>query len=228
MLPVSLTYDDLLRLLKYCGGVVLLVCGVILLFRLPELQAHPAKVIWQSASTALAVPPVLLWALSKVEWKHPRIAKLMGKRMVHGLWWGELKSEFKASENADPLPPIPIAFVIKQSYFFLTIQSYTSSVPAESTMERMVVQPRNSVGQLQYVFEMRRLQDAEDKITVGYGDLRLTSGDTRLEGYYWTNSPTRGHISLELLTRDFSGIDSFADAEKARAESLNFKDSTAT
>ena len=24
MLPLSLTYDDLLRLLKYCGGVVLL------------------------------------------------------------------------------------------------------------------------------------------------------------------------------------------------------------
>ena len=151
----------------------------------------------------------------------------MGKRMVHGLWWGELKSEFKASENADPLPPIPIAFVIRQSYFFLTIQSYTPSVPAESTMERMVVQPRNSVGQLQYVFEMRRLQDAEDKITVGYGDLRLTSSDTRLEGYYWTNSPTRGHISLELLMRDCSGIDSFADAEKARAESLKIKYSAA-
>ena len=202
---------------------MLLVCGAILLFRLPELHAHPLKVIWQSASTALTVPPLLLWVLSKVEWKHPRIAKLMGKRMVHGLWWGELKSEFKASDNADPLPPIPIAFVIKQSYFFLTIQSYTPSVPAESTMERMVVQPRNSVGQLQYVFEMRRLQDAEDKITVGYGDLRLTSSDTRLEGYYWTNSPTRGHISLDLLTRDFSGIDSFADAEKACAESLKIK-----
>ena len=42
MLPLSLTYDDLLRLLKYCGGVVLLVCGAILLFRLPELHAHPS------------------------------------------------------------------------------------------------------------------------------------------------------------------------------------------
>jgi hypothetical protein len=74
---------------------------------------------------------------------------------------------------------------------------------------------------------MRRLQDAEDKITVGYADLRLMSSDTRLEGYYWTNSPTRGHISLELLTRDFSGIDSFADAERARTESLMIKSSAA-
>ena len=228
MLPVSLTYDDLLRLFKYCGYVVLVVAGGILLFRLPELQAHPVKVIWQSVSTALAAPPLLIWGLSKLKWKHPKLAWLMGKRMVHGLWWGELRTEFKPTEGADPLPPIPIAFVVQQSYFFLTIQSYTPDLPARSTLETMVVEPRSSIAQLQYVFEMRRLQDAEDKLTTGYGDLRLTSGDKRLDGYYWTNSPTRGHITLDLVTRHFSGIDSFADAEKARAEALKIKESAAT
>lgn len=217
MLPVCLTYDDVLRLFKYCGYVVLVVASGLVMFRLKELQVHPATVIWQSISTALAAPPILVWALSKVQWKYPMLAKLMGKRMVHGLWWGELRTEFRPTEGADPLPPIPIAFVVQQTYFFLTIQSYTSSLPARSTLETMVVEPRSSIAQLQYVFEMRRLQDAEDKITTGYGDLRLTSGDKRLEGYYWTSSPTRGHISLELVTREFSGIDSFADAEKARA-----------
>lgn len=220
MLPVSLTYADLLRLFKYCGYVVGLVATAILLFRLTELQADPLKVIWQSVSTALAAPPLLIWALSKLQWKYPKLAWLMGKRMVHGLWWGELKSEFKPSEGADPLPPIPIAFVVQQSYFFLTIQSYTSSLPARSTLETLVVEPRSLIGQLQYVFEMRRMQDAEDKITIGYGDLQLTSDDKRLEGYYWTNSPTRGRISLDLVTRDFSGIGSFADAEKVRAALL--------
>lgn len=225
MLPVSLTYDDLLRLIKYFGFVVLVVAGGILLFRLPELQVHPVKVIWQSISTALAAPPLLIWGLSKLKWKHPKLAWFMGKRMVHGLWWGELNTEFKPTEGTGPLPPIPIAFVVQQSYFFLTIQSYTPSLPARSTLETMVVEPRSSIAQLQYVFEMRRLQDAEDKLTTGYGDLRLTSGDKRLEGYYWTNSPTRGHISLDLVTRDFVGIDSFADAEKVRAELLKIKDS---
>lgn len=220
MLPVSLTYADLLRLTKFCAGVVLVVAAVVLFSRQAELQAYPLKVIWQSVSTALAVPPLLILLLSKLQWKYPKLAWLLGKRMVHGLWWGELKSEFKPSEDADPLPPIPIAFVVQQSYFFLTIQSYTPGLPARSTMETMVVEPRSSIAQLQYVFEMRRMQDAEDKITIGYGDLQLTSNDKRLEGYYWTNSPTRGRISLDLLTRDFSGIGSFADAQKARAELL--------
>lgn len=228
MLPVSLTYADLLRLTKFCGGVVLVVAAAVLFSRQAELQAHPLKVIWQSVSTALAVPPLLILLLSKLQWKYPKLAKLMGKRMVHGLWWGELKSEFKPSDDASPLLPIPIAFVVQQSYFFLTIQSYTPGLPARSTMETMVVEPRSEIAQLQYVFEMRRMQDAEDKITIGYGDLQLSSGDKRLEGYYWTNSPTRGHISLNLLTRDVSGIGSFADAQKARAELLNIMGSAAT
>jgi hypothetical protein len=220
MLPVSLTYADLVRLIKYCGYVVLAVTVSLVFFRRAELQSEPLSVIRQSVATALAVQPLLIWILSKLRWKYRWLALLMGKRMVHGLWWGELKTEFKPTECAEPLPPIPIAFVVKQSYFFLTIQSYTPSLPARSTLETMVVEPRSSIAQLQYVFEMRRLQDAEDKITIGYGDLRLTSGDRRLEGYYWTNSPTRGRITLDLLTRDCSEIDSFSDAEKARINLL--------
>lgn len=226
MLPVSLTYADLVRLIKYCGYVVLLAAVGLLFFRRVELQSEPLSVIRQSVSSALAVPPLLIWVLSKLPWKYRWLAVLMGKRMVHGLWWGELKTEFKPTECANPLPPIPIAFVVKQSYFFLTIQSYTPSLPARSTLESMVVEPRSSIAQLQYVFEMRRLQDAEDKITTGYGDLRLTSGDKRLEGYYWTNSPTRGKITLDLVTRDCSEIDSFSDAEKARINLLQSANSS--
>jgi hypothetical protein len=58
MLPVSLTYADLLRLLKCCGYVVAAVTALVVSFRLTELQQHPLKVIWQSITTALAVPPL--------------------------------------------------------------------------------------------------------------------------------------------------------------------------
>ena len=220
MLPVSLTYADLIRLIKYCGYAVLLLTVGIVFLRRAELQIDGLQVIWQSVSTALAAPPVLMFGLSKLKWKYPWLAKLMGKRMVHGLWWGELKTEYRPTDDVPALPPIPIAFVIKQSFFFLTIQSYTPSLPAHSTLETMVVEPRSETAHLQYVFEMRRLQDAEDKITTGYGDLRLTSGDKRLDGYYWTNSPTRGRITLQLLTRDCSDVDSFSDADAARAKLL--------
>jgi hypothetical protein len=65
---------------------------------------------------------------------------------------------------------------------------------------------------------MQRLHLGENKITTGFGDLRLTTGDSRLEGYYWTNSPTGGRVELDLVTRDCDGIDSFADARRVRDE----------
>lgn len=183
-----------------------------------ELQATPLKVLAQIASTAIGVPPLLVLAFSKLNWTRSRLAWLLGRRMVHGLWWGELFTDFKSTDAAQSMDPIQIAFVIKQTYFFLTIQSYTQMQPARSTLETLVVDPRSARAQLQYVFEMQRLHLGENKITTGYGDLRLTSRDSRLEGHYWTNSPTGGRVELELVTRNCDGIDSFADAQRVRDE----------
>lgn len=221
MIPVSLTYADLLRLIRVCAGTALFVAVGILILRWGELQVAPTKVLLQTASTAIGVPPLLLLPFSKLNWTRPWLAWLLGRRMVHGLWWGELITEFKSADNGKPMEPIQIAFVIKQTYFFLSIQSYTSTQPAHSTLEALAVEPRSARAQLQYVFEMQRLHFGEDKITTGHGDLRLTSGDSRLEGHYWTNSPTRGQIRLDLITRDCDGVDSFADAHRVINEHLS-------
>lgn len=218
MMPVSLTYADLVRLIRVSILVALLVAIAILFFRWDDLQLAPLKVLAQTASTAIGIPPLLVLAFSKLNWTRPWLAWLLGRRMVHGLWWGELHTDFKSVGTAMQMDPIEIAFVIKQTYFFLSIQSYTQVQPAHSTLENLVVDPRSARAQLQYVFEMQRLHLGENKITTGYGDLRLTSGDSRLEGHYWTNSPTGGWVTLSLITRDCQGIDSFADAERVRNE----------
>lgn len=221
MMPISLTYADLVRLIRVSIGAALLVAIGIIFLRWSELQAAPLKVLLQTASTAIGIPPLLVLAFSKLNWTRSWLAWLLGRRMVHGLWWGELFTDFKSADTANPMDPIPIAFVIKQTYFFLTIQSYTPMQPAHSTLETLIVDPRSARAQLKYVFEMQRLHLGENKITTGFGDLRLTSGDSRLEGYYWTNSPTGGRVELDLVTRDCDGIDSFADARRVRDEHQN-------
>lgn len=226
MLPVSLTYDDLLRLIRVCAGVALFVTVGILIVRWGELQVAPMKVLSQTALTAIGVPPILLLPFSRMNWTRPWLAWLLGRRMVHGLWWGELITDFKSGDDFKSMDPIPIAFVIKQTYFFLTIQSYTATQPAHSTLEALAVEPRSARAQLRYVFEMQRLHFGEDKITIGHGDLRLTSRDSRLEGHYWTNSPTRGQISLELITRDCAGVDSFADAQRIASRHTKLVEAT--
>lgn len=217
-MPVSVTYADLVRLIRMSVGIALFAAIGILFLRWNELQGAPLKVLGQTAFTAIGIPPLFVLAFSKLAWTRSWLAWLLGRRMVHGLWWGELYTEFKSADADKPMDPIPIAFVIKQTYFFLTIQSYTPVQPAHSTLETLVVDPRSARAQLQYVFEMQRLHLGENKITTGYGDLRLTSGDLRLEGFYWTNSPTSGRVELDLITRNCDGIDSFADARRIRDE----------
>lgn len=220
MIPVSLTYADLVRLIRVSAGAAILAAIAILLLRWGELQVAPLKVLLQAALTSIGIPPLLLLVFSKLNWTHTWLAWLLGRRMVHGLWWGELLTEFKPADGTEAMGSIQIAFVIKQTYFFLSIQSYTSTQPAHSMLETLAVDLKSARAQLQYVFEMQRLHLGEDKITTGYGDLRLTSGDSRLEGHYWTNSPTRGRIWLDLVTRDCDGVDSFADAQ-AKMEHQN-------
>lgn len=216
MTPVSLTYAELIRLVKVSAGAALLITVGLLTMRWDELQIAPLKVFAQTALTGIGFTPLLIFAFSKLNWTHSWLAWLLGRRMVHGLWWGELVTDFKSTEGAEPMAPIQIAFVVKQSYFFLSIQSYTPTQSAHSTLETLILEPRSARAQLQYVFEMQRLHLGENKITSGYGNLRLTSLDSRLEGHYWTNSPTRGSISLDLVSRDCDGVDSFADAERVK------------
>lgn len=223
MMPVSLTYDDLVRLIRVSVGFALFVAIGILVLRWDDFQLEPTRVLLQTAITSVGVPPLLVLAFSKLAWTHRWLAWLLGRRRVHGLWWGELRTEFLPTQAEKQMDPIRIAFVIKQTYFFLSIQSYTSTQPAHSTLETLIVDSRSARAQLQYVFEMQRLKFGEDKITTGYGDLRLTAGDTRLEGHYWTNSPTRGSIWLELVSRDCDGIDSFSDAQRIHEEHSNRK-----
>ncbi len=218
MTPVSLTYDDLIRLIRVSIVVAFLAAVGILAWRWEELQSSPARVLIQSAFTGIGAPPLLVLALSKLAWTRKWLSWLLGRRMVHGLWWGDLRTDFRPAGASEAMAPIPIAFVIKQTYFFLSIQSYTATQPAHSTQESLVVEPRSERARLQYVFEMQRLAFGEDKITFGYGDLRLTASDTHLEGHYWTNSPTRGSIHLDLVTNKFSKIDSFADAKRVAGE----------
>jgi len=110
---------------------------------------------------------------------------------------------------------------VRQTYLTLSIKSYTSALPGESILETLHAHPVTGDANLRYAYQMTRRANAENKATLGYGDLVLGGEDKELLGNYWTNSPSTGRISLTLLTRDCDDIRSFTDAlrDKARLES---------
>lgn len=149
MTPINLTFAELDRLVKIALAIALAAAGALLFFKWPDVQAEPVKVLFQTALTALGVPSVFLFGISKLRWTRPWLAKLFGRRMVHGLWWGTLTSDFTDKETGAVVPPLDIAFVVRQGYFFVSINSYTRGQPAKSTLESLTVDAKSETAQLQ-------------------------------------------------------------------------------
>lgn len=221
MIPLSITSSDLARLAKLSAILGTAAGAFVLFLRWGLLTNSPLMVTGQVVSAALAMPTLVILVVRKIDWKYPLLSKLLGRRMVHGLWWGELNSDYVKERGDPPLPPIQIAFVIRQTYLTLSIKSYTSVIPGESILELLYAHPLTGDANLRYAYQMIRRANGENKATLGYGDLVLGGEDRELDGDYWTNSPSAGRIHLTLLTRDCDDIRSFADAHrvKARVES---------
>ena len=212
MIPLSITSSDLARLAKLSALLGTIAAALVVATRWEAFQHSPISVLWPAISAALATPTLVILVVRKINWKYPWLSKLLGRRMVHGLWWGELYSDYVKNPGDPPLPPIPIAFVIRQTYLTLSIKSYTSALPGESMLETLHAHPVTGDANLRYAYQMIRRANAENKATLGYGDLVLGGKDKELLGNYWTNSPSTGYIRLTLLTRDCDDIRSFADA----------------
>lgn len=212
MTSVTLTFSELVRLLKVFAYVTLLFTAVLTAGRM-FFEAPLVTAALQSASTSILLVTAGLGAIYRKTWTSPTWAKWLGRPMVHGLWWGTLYTDYRAADNR-PHDPIPIAFVIRQNYFFLSIQSFTENQPAKSTMEALHRDDKTSDAHLTYVFEMKRLAYAENKLTTGYGELTLQDSGRSLVGDYWTNSPTQGRLQLNLVTRDCDAVNSFTAAKR--------------
>lgn len=217
MIPLSITSSDLARLAKLSALLGTIAAALVVATRWEAFQHSPISVLWPAISAALATPTLVILVVRKINWKYPWLSKLLGRRMVHGLWWGELHSDYVKNPGDPPLPPIPIAFVIRQTYLTLSIKSYTSALPGESILETLHAHPVTGDANLRYAYQMTRRANSENKATLGYGDLVLGGEDKELLGDYWTNSPSTGRIGLTLLTRDCDDIRSFADALRCKA-----------
>jgi hypothetical protein len=136
--------------------------------------------------------------------------------IVHGVWFGELHTNFK-DDNGDAMRPIKIYFAIKQTYLTLAIESFTQSQDGESSVEALLQNTKTQLTRLSYIFELRRQYPGENKLTAGSGELKLVDAGTRLKGHYWTNSPTQGILDLRLVSRHCESVHSYEDAMKASA-----------
>jgi hypothetical protein len=210
---LSLTYQEFERLLKAFTIVTVLLTVLVALIRWLGLGTPIATAAWQGFTLALSTSTLAFGFFARWTWKSPRFAKWLKRPIVHGLWRGTLRTNFRIPDGR-ALPEIEIAFVIRQTYLTLSIESYTKGQEGESKVEALIRNAKTETTRISYIFELRRQYQGENKLTTGAGELKLLDEGRRLKGHYWTNSPTQGDLELSLVTRDCEKADCFEAAER--------------
>lgn len=207
---LSLTTSELERLLKVFLGVFLLVWVLSFFVQHNAFDTPMFPAAWRAISPAMTAALFAFGVFYKVAWRWEWLAKLMNRPVVHGLWAGELKSDF-ATKDGEAIA-IPIVFVVRQTYLTISVQSFTKAQEGESRLEALLKSSKTDATRLCYVFELRKLYPGAHALVSGAGELKLVADDQELRGTYWTNTPTHGEMNLKLVSRDCDGINSFQDA----------------
>lgn len=202
---IVLTFKELKKVIYLFLGIGF-ICFFILKFPF-FLEKHNLSII-QMISTSITVSFFVLGILlSSIIFKYKVLSKIIGKPIVHGLWKGELKSNFQI--DGKQIEPIEIYFYIKQTFLFTTIKSFTSNQKSESVITALSYDSTSEKIKFLYTYTLHRTKNSENKMTFGSGDLSLINNGNKLVGIYWTNENTRGEIELKLIDRDCDSIDSF-------------------
>lgn len=213
MANLTLTAEELDRLKKAFALVFALLTCTIALVQWRFFNAAPSSAVLRSLSSALLGTSFLFYLFYRWGWRVGRIARWMGRPVVHGVWLGYLTSDFARTPSDKPLRK-PIVFVIRQTYLTLSIQSFTNSQIGESKLEALIRNARTDATRLACVFELQNKYSGARSLTNGAGDLQLLANNSALRGTYWTNSPTHGSLSLRLQSRDCNGVVEFDDATR--------------
>lgn len=209
---LSLTTAEFERLLKVFGWLLGILCLLIFMIQWHFFQISMPSAAWKAFSSSLGICVLFFGIFTRLAWRCQRLAKWMNRPLVHGLWVGELRSDYGATDGKRLV--IPIYFVIRQTYLTLSIQSFTDRQEGESRLEALLRSSKTDVTRLCYVFELRKIFSGAHSITSGAGELKLAGDQLSLIGTYWTNTPTHGEITLRFVTRDCDGISSYQEAQK--------------
>ncbi|MCF5973058.1 hypothetical protein P2A63_05435 [Xanthomonas perforans] len=219
MRSVTASFPEIRRLLRIAGYAALGLTAAIATGLVYWGGKQWPDALLKASSWSILLITAALNFLAEKRWIYPALAKLTKRPLVHGLWVGYLTSDYGVRDGKPPLDPIQIFFVIRQSYLHVSIESYTKTQQSHSTIEHLEKNEKTENSHLEYVFEMVRTAHSENKITTGYGKLRLLDKGKAMSGDYWTNSPTQGQLKVDLVTRDCEEINSFESAS-AFAERL--------
>ncbi len=217
-------FNELKKIIWFFIGLVAFSAGLIYVIQYVLSTMDWIKIslsVWQVSSFSITSSLLVIGVLlNNFRIKYLWLGSILSKPPINGLWKGHLISSYKKEIDDDSLPPIEIYFYIKQTYFAISIQSFTENQRSESILATIYTNTFSSSTKFMYIYQLTRTKNSENKITLGSGELLITDNCSKMEGVYWTNSTTHGEIEMNLVDRKALSIDSFISAE-AHVNSLH-------
>tara|TARA_R110001592_G_scaffold102908_6_gene290157 strand:- start:85 stop:750 length:666 start_codon:yes stop_codon:yes gene_type:complete len=213
MANITLSTEEFKKALLFVSFTTIAVGGLVGLVRHLGFGDNGTQALTLGLLTGVSwAIAVSVWAFQR-PWTTKWLARWTGRPIIHGVWFGHLRTNYGASNDVDS-KDIPIAFVIKQTYLGYSLLSYTEHQDSETLIESLSIDDRHSTIHLRYIYEFYIRKPDERKLTTGAAELKLIESGRRLYGHYLTNSPTQGFADLVLVQRECHGIDTFDAAHK--------------
>ncbi|MGR4975810.1 hypothetical protein ACIPQ1_23515 [Pseudomonas sp. LARHCG127] len=207
---LTLTSKELSLLVRFIfwATVVIFTSWLVL-----QLAIFDAVLTWRRllsmVSSSFALTSGMFFVFCKWGWKFSILPTIIGRPVLEGVWIGELVSNYQPSPG-ESVPPVKMAFIIKQTYLTLSLQSFSALQSGSSEVEAILNNPRTGSLRLTYIFELRSPYKGEVRLIKGVGDLSVVS-KTLLKGGYWTNSPSNGELKMRRVSATSKNLTCFAD-----------------
>lgn len=135
---------------------------------------------------------------------------VLENRNINGTWFGRYKSidQDKTEFTGE------IALIIHQNKDSIEIISRTDKFMAYSFSESFIYNPKSKNNQLIYLYSQNGFDIFDDATRKGTSELELffESNAQNLQGDFWTNSPSKGKLSVKKITNKH--LKSFSEAKR--------------
>lgn len=172
---------------------------------------------WSRILSALPLAAtVLLWLWDALIWRIPIFLKATKRPYLQGLW-----AVSYAPTDESHIPeggnrgPIPGYLQIRQTFWWITVRSYTVESKSDSRSFFWDLRPGNDFATLIFTYENQPRASESHRSTRHLGTTQLDTTAARprvVEGVYFTDRYTKGDMRISLVDRTL-GYASFQEAD---------------
>jgi hypothetical protein len=159
--------------------------------------APASSAFFKPMSIVVAILTGVLAGWDRWVWRIPRLSLVHGVPNLNGTWKGQLTSLWTDPETGEVPAPIPIVFVVRQTYTSVTVRTFTEESTSVSVAAGLTTEP-DGRHVLAAMYRNEPKLTAQERSRPHHGGVRLavSGNEDKLEGHYWTDRGTSGEMML--------------------------------